>query len=253
MSPAFAAHAACGCSCPKAGAPSAATAWVAVSFTCRRLRRYFQSRRSPPSQTEARPPRRATPTSAVRSDRWSAFSVQSATARWLPGRWPLARPSWPWEASTMPVRNLPGPRCSSTACSLRDCLCPCLVRRIGVWRCAHAGIPRIDGYRAHAGIPKALAGVWRDSFDEWCAGESARWWTERPQKNAKRERILVGGCACGGCRFRALCGSEFQLQHCYCNLCRKFSGSVAQTWVPVHSDKFEWTTRDTLQVLLKAR
>ena len=56
--------------------------------------------------------------------------------------------------------------------------------------------------------------------------------------------VLRGGCACGACRFEAPADANFQTQHCYCNLCRRQSGSVAQTWVPVRPNTFRWTAND---------
>ena len=40
-----------------------------------------------------------------------------------------------------------------------------------------------------------------------------------------------------------------QTQHCYCNLCRRLSGSVAETWVPVRPDGWRWTSQRALELV----
>jgi hypothetical protein len=35
----------------------------------------------------------------------------------------------------------------------------------------------------------------------------------------------------------------------YCNLCRKLSGSVAETWVPVRPNGFKWTSEEALSLV----
>ena len=73
------------------------------------------------------------------------------------------------------------------------------------------------------------------------------WWTARPSGRPPTAppRTLRGRCACGACVFTAQSGSEFQTQHCYCNLCRRMSGSVAQTWVPCRPNGFVWEAGET--------
>uniref|UniRef100_A0A0G4FBW9 CENP-V/GFA domain-containing protein n=1 Tax=Chromera velia CCMP2878 TaxID=1169474 RepID=A0A0G4FBW9_9ALVE len=104
-----------------------------------------------------------------------------------------------------------------------------------------------------ASIPPGLAKEWAHKFEEWKKEESAKWWeaapSGRPIRGCRAERTLRGGCACGACTFEAWSGSEFQTQHCYCNLCRRLSGSVAQTWIPVYKDGFRWTKEDKLRVV----
>lgn len=96
-------------------------------------------------------------------------------------------------------------------------------------------------------IPSQLAARWTRRCDSWAEAERPRWPTARPWPSAAlggrydrpallpgaRVASLVGRCACGGCAWQASCGEEFQLQHCYCQLCRKMSGSAFQTWIPV--------------------
>jgi hypothetical protein len=96
-------------------------------------------------------------------------------------------------------------------------------------------------------IPPELAQRWTRQFDSRAEDQQPRWLTARPWPSAAlggryerpilapgaRVASLLGRCACGGCAWQASCGEEFQLQHCYCQLCRKMSGSAFQTWVPV--------------------
>merc|ERR1711897_42272 len=73
-------------------------------------------------------------------------------------------------------------------------------------------------------IPKGLSLKWQEDFDEWAPASKASWWTAVPTKRGgPRTRTLKGSCACGNCAFTAIPGSEFQTQHCYCNLCRRLS------------------------------
>jgi len=98
-------------------------------------------------------------------------------------------------------------------------------------------------------VPPDVAERWSRRYEEWATAERPRWASATPWPTAElggrfsrpplpvdgRVATLVGRCACGGCVFQAVCGAEFQLQHCYCNLCRKMSGSVFQTWIPVRA------------------
>lgn len=98
-------------------------------------------------------------------------------------------------------------------------------------------------------IPPSLGRDWAERFEEWRVEERAPWWHALPRDPAQplpSHRQLRGGCVCGACRFTALSGREFQIQHCYCKLCRSLSGSVGQTWVPVRPDGFKWTRERAL-------
>jgi len=103
-------------------------------------------------------------------------------------------------------------------------------------------------------VPAALAYHWQGEFREWAPSRRAHWWTVVPklfcakQLTSSQQR-LCGGCACGGCAFEALFGSGFQMQHCYCNLCRRLSGTVGQTWVPVAEEGFRWMRHETLELV----
>lgn len=104
-----------------------------------------------------------------------------------------------------------------------------------------------------ASIPPALALAWQGNYQDLATDDGARWWTATPSSGrpmgGRGARVLRGRCACERCAFAAPSGDEFQTQHCYCNLCRRLSGSVAQTWVPVRPNGFEWTSRETLALV----
>ena len=104
-----------------------------------------------------------------------------------------------------------------------------------------------------ASIPPALALAWQTSFRPLVTDQGAAWWTAVPSSRQQRRhvspRVLRGRCACGACAFEAPSGDEFQMQHCYCNLCRRLSGSVGETWVPVRPTGFKWTADAQLSLV----
>jgi hypothetical protein len=51
-----------------------------------------------------------------------------------------------------------------------------------------------------------------------------------------------GRCACGQVRYRMLNQHDTELQHCYCRLCRQYSGGPFMTWMPAHY--LEWLDGD---------
>mmetsp|Transcript_92462 Transcript_92462/g.193286 ORF Transcript_92462/g.193286 Transcript_92462/m.193286 type:complete len:378 (-) Transcript_92462:21-1154(-) len=98
-------------------------------------------------------------------------------------------------------------------------------------------------------IPPAVGLGWRSSFEDWSPATQSRWWlaklTSRENLLALNAREVSGGCSCGSCRFvAAICLG--QLQHCYCNLCRRMSGSASMTWIPASNEGFRWTSREGL-------
>ncbi len=71
---------------------------------------------------------------------------------------------------------------------------------------------------------------------------------EKKAKDAKKAKTSLtddnpaevrGGCYCGACRFKCVRLPE-ELQHCYCTLCRKMSGSAFQTWAPCEDSVIKW-------------
>lgn len=116
-------------------------------------------------------------------------------------------------------------------------------------------------------IPRPLSRHWQHEFLEWSPECRAQWWTAIPASPGETDsdsssssrsrsphrstpaRQLRGGCACGGCEFKADAGDGLQTQHCYCKLCRRLSGSVGQTWVPVRKESWHWTKKETLRLI----
>ena len=98
-------------------------------------------------------------------------------------------------------------------------------------------------------IPPAIALSWQASSRDVAIEQGARWWSALPSAGRAPPRLLRGRCACGKCAFTAQSSDEFQTQHCYCGLCRRLSGSVAQTWVPVRPNGFAWTSSESLALV----
>jgi hypothetical protein len=55
-------------------------------------------------------------------------------------------------------------------------------------------------------------------------------------------KILRGGCTCGASRYEINCTIPTELQHCYCHLCRQYSGGTYMTWMPLTELEFRWTS-----------
>jgi len=98
-------------------------------------------------------------------------------------------------------------------------------------------------------IPNGLAMRWQTGYDEWERVSEPSWWraTPGPCVLPHRSLQLRGACSCGKCEFsaRLLPG---EAQHCYCKLCRRMSGSVAQTWLPAPKESFSWTRSEGLRL-----
>ncbi|CAK8986351.1 Hypothetical protein SCF082_LOCUS514 [Durusdinium trenchii] len=95
-------------------------------------------------------------------------------------------------------------------------------------------------------IPDSLALEWQSSFEDWHQTSAVRWWHAQPSALcgvSRRTGLVKGACACGSCSFEALL-LPGELQHCYCKLCRRLSGSVAQTWVPASLERFTWRSSE---------
>eukprot|EP00931_Biecheleriopsis_adriatica_P084342 TRINITY_DN58130_c0_g1_i1.p1 TRINITY_DN58130_c0_g1~~TRINITY_DN58130_c0_g1_i1.p1 ORF type:complete len:347 (+),score=55.37 TRINITY_DN58130_c0_g1_i1:55-1095(+) len=99
-------------------------------------------------------------------------------------------------------------------------------------------------------IPAGLALGWQVDFEVWEAQSGSSWWTAKPSncEEPRRSTLLRGSCTCGACTFEAqLLPGE--AQHCYCKLCRRMSGSVAQTWLPASNEQFSWTKSEALSLM----
>ena len=98
-------------------------------------------------------------------------------------------------------------------------------------------------------IPDSLALAWQRDFEEWKGEAQVAWWQAKAERcAARRSQKLRGSCACKSCSYEALL-LPGELQHCYCNLCRRLSGSVAQTWVPASKECFSWISDEHLVLL----
>lgn len=86
---------------------------------------------------------------------------------------------------------------------------------------------------------------------EWHPQSRPAWWdampTARPTFARRTERIR-GHCACKQCVYEAAL-LPGEAQHCYCKLCRRLSGSVAQSWVPASLETFRWSSSSSLRLM----
>jgi hypothetical protein len=62
------------------------------------------------------------------------------------------------------------------------------------------------------------------------------------RQSSDQHILLKGGCTCGSCQFEIQFQSPSELQHCYCRLCRRLSGSAFMTWIPIQLQDFRWIT-----------
>lgn len=86
-----------------------------------------------------------------------------------------------------------------------------------------------------------------------CLERGAPWFVAncaRPQ-NRVTGSTAAGSCACGGCVFAVNNLTPTELQHCYCTLCQKYSGSAFQTWIPC--DGLSWRRSSHLQLTRTTR
>ena len=62
-------------------------------------------------------------------------------------------------------------------------------------------------------------------------------------------KMWSGSCECGASKYEISLTRLTQLQHCYCNLCRKLSGSPYSTWLPVDKEHFQWKQSDAVTLV----
>ena len=121
-------------------------------------------------------------------------------------------------------------------------------------------------------IPKSYSNRWKEQLKkiesnlvkqhEGQYPSSCRWAGVLPSSNydsvsySARRRIRLsttsiwlGGCDCGACRYKISLTRLTQIQHCYCNLCRKLSGVPFSSWLPIDSDAFEWEDTSSIDAL----
>lgn len=67
---------------------------------------------------------------------------------------------------------------------------------------------------------------------------------EEEEGTGPKPYIVTGSCACRTYRYQvkypSMDSASTELQHCYCQLCRRLSGGPFQTWMPVPRPFFTW-------------
>ena len=99
---------------------------------------------------------------------------------------------------------------------------------------------------------------WKENIEQWQLDQACTWTHATPKLRniargkmpTKQASMVTGGCSCGTYLYEFPVRYEstvLELQHCYCRLCRRLSGSPFATWVPVGIDELEWkrTSEDT--------
>lgn len=70
---------------------------------------------------------------------------------------------------------------------------------------------------------------------------------KEPRKGGGSPQHVTGSCACGTYRYQinypSITSATTELQHCYCQLCRRLSGGPFQTWMPASRKYFKWLPR----------
>jgi len=98
-----------------------------------------------------------------------------------------------------------------------------------------------------------------DQAAPWYAAREAKMpnkqWTNKEKavkaaisRGERYQPEMTGGCYCGACRYECTLFPP-ELQHCYCSLCRKLSGSDFQSWCPVESKHVKWTGNEHLKLV----
>lgn len=105
-----------------------------------------------------------------------------------------------------------------------------------------------------ASLPEALSLHWQTSSEDWQMSASSAWWAARasPRQGRPRTTEASGGCACGACTFTAAIFPG-EVQHCYCNLCRRLSGAASMSWIPCSNEDFTWTRSEGLELVRTTR
>ena len=92
--------------------------------------------------------------------------------------------------------------------------------------------------------------AWKSKTVPWQVHQACAWARATPSRGLSRgsmprehHTMITGGCSCGAYQYEFPVQYEstiLELQHCYCNLCRRLSGSPFSTWVPIGRDELEW-------------
>ena len=112
-------------------------------------------------------------------------------------------------------------------------------------------------------IPQNITSVWKEELEQeennlhFDEGKGV-WARAEPENTSdcngdpgafSSPLIWSGGCSCGACRYDFILEYPVELQHCYCNLCRKLSGSPLMSWIPVENECFQWRPSSSLQIV----
>ena len=99
-------------------------------------------------------------------------------------------------------------------------------------------------------ISEEFSEAWKSNTVPWQVQQACTWVSATPSLGLSRGRMprkhqtmVTGGCSCGAYQYEFPVQYEstiLELQHCYCNLCRRLSGSPFSTWVPIGRDELEW-------------
>ena len=119
-------------------------------------------------------------------------------------------------------------------------------------------------------LPKKWTKQWRAFRFPWQYANQCVWTRARPdaeyedssssssddeeEEEDKEKQVLQGephrvsgSCACGTYRYQinypSVKSATTELQHCYCQLCRRLSGGPFQTWMPASREYFTWLPR----------
>jgi len=96
-------------------------------------------------------------------------------------------------------------------------------------------------------IPSYLSDMWKFYRKKWQLPSKPTWVNAYPRSVGKYSgrHQFVGGCRCGDCQYEINLRLPSEIQHCYCRLCRQFSGGPFMTWMPVWNEDMKWTTKIT--------
>jgi len=104
-------------------------------------------------------------------------------------------------------------------------------------------------------IPEDVAKQWETITPiQWRMNMQVSWLdavvpdNTRHNQQPPRPVTVSGGCTCGAYQYEFELQNNFELQHCYCSLCRQLSGGAFMTWVPIQSTSqhFQWLLEGTV-------
>ncbi len=112
-------------------------------------------------------------------------------------------------------------------------------------------------------ISPTITSVWKDQLEQennnlHFEKRNGIWVDAQPEHSLDFDNVSgvfdfpqtwSGGCSCGACRYDFILEYPTELQHCYCNLCRKLSGGPFMSWIPVEKEFFRWRPSTSLQLV----